>query len=229
MTIIPRLWSECIEVYAGGCGLNVLRYMQVAVVWMYWGICRWLWSECIEVYAHGWEWKILVLLKNKKISSRGPLSWRNSRFVSCACKRRWRLGGRKCRKMPENDICICRKAKSSSCTLYTCWNRVKKKKKKEILILKVWFYGNSVKLLQSPSHVCRWLWSECIEAYAGGCGLNVLRYMQVTVVWMYWGICRWLWSACQWWFYLGFHSPLLLIAFSFTTKIRSLITNLPKE
>ena len=29
----------------------------------------------------------------------------------------------------------------------------KKKKKKEILILKVWFYGNSVKLRQSPTHV----------------------------------------------------------------------------
>ena len=38
------------------------------------------------------------------------LSWRNM-FVSCVCKRRWRLGGRKCRKMPESDICVCRKAK----------------------------------------------------------------------------------------------------------------------
>ena len=28
----------------------------------------------------------------------------------------------------------------------------KEKKKKEILILKVWFYGNSVKLRQSPTH-----------------------------------------------------------------------------
>ena len=28
----------------------------------------------------------------------------------------------------------------------------KRKKKKEILILKVWFYGNSVKLRQSPTH-----------------------------------------------------------------------------
>ena len=47
------------------------------------------------------------------------------------------------------------KRKSSSRTLYTCWNRVKKKNKKktkEILILKVWFYGNSVKLRQSPTH-----------------------------------------------------------------------------
>ena len=25
-------------------------------------------------------------------------------------KRRWRLDGRKCRKMPESDICVCRKA-----------------------------------------------------------------------------------------------------------------------
>ena len=67
--------------------------------------------------------------KTKKISSRGPLSWRNSMFVSCvfkrrwrlswrnsmfvSCvfKRRWRLGGRKCRKMQESDICVCRKAK----------------------------------------------------------------------------------------------------------------------
>ena len=61
--------------------------------------------------SHGWEWTILVLLKNKKISSRGPLSWRNSMFVSCVCKRRWWLDGRKCRKMPESDICVCRKAK----------------------------------------------------------------------------------------------------------------------
>ena len=30
----------------------------------------------------------------------------------------------------------------------------KKEKKKEILILKVWFYGNSVKLWQSPTHEC---------------------------------------------------------------------------
>ena len=28
----------------------------------------------------------------------------------------------------------------------------KRKEKKEILILKVWFYGNSVKLWQSPTH-----------------------------------------------------------------------------
>ena len=27
-----------------------------------------------------------------------------------------------------------------------------KKEKKEILILKVWFYGNSIKLRQSPTH-----------------------------------------------------------------------------
>ena len=60
---------------------------------------------------HGWEWKMLVLLKNKKISSRGPLSWRNSMFVSCVFKRRWRLGVRKCHKMPKSDICVCRKAK----------------------------------------------------------------------------------------------------------------------
>ena len=32
-------------------------------------------------------------------------------FVSCVFKRRWRLGGRKCRKMPESDICVRRKAK----------------------------------------------------------------------------------------------------------------------
>ena len=63
------------------------------------------------IISHGWEWKILVFLKNNKISSRGPLSWRNSMFVSCVFKRRWRPGGRKCRKMPESDICVCRKAK----------------------------------------------------------------------------------------------------------------------
>ena len=120
---------------------------------------------------HGWEWKILVLLKNKKISSRGPqswrnsmfvscvfkrrwrLSWRNSMFVSCVFKRRWRFGGRKCHKMPESDICVCRKAKVVElhivCMLKSSF---KKKEKKEILILKVWFYGNSVKLRQSPTH-----------------------------------------------------------------------------
>ena len=29
-------------------------------------------------------------------------------YHACA-KRRWQLGGRKCRKMPESDICVCRK------------------------------------------------------------------------------------------------------------------------
>ena len=108
---------------------------------------------CRLYILHGWEWKILVLLKNKKISSRGPLSWRNSMFVSCVCKRRWRLGGRKCRKMPEAIFAYVAKRKSSSCTLYVCWNRVKKKEKKrnfdfESLV----FYWNSVKLRQSPTH-----------------------------------------------------------------------------
>ena len=58
----------------------------------------------------------------------------------------------KCRKA---IFAYAAKRKSSSCTLYVCWNRVKKKKKKkkkEILILKVWFYANSVKLRQSPTH-----------------------------------------------------------------------------
>ena len=49
--------------------------------------------------------------EEQKKSSRGPLRWRNSMFVSCVFKRRWRLGGRKCRKMPERDIRVCRKAK----------------------------------------------------------------------------------------------------------------------
>ena len=121
--------------------------------------------------THVWEWKILVLLKNKKISSRGPLSWRNSMFVSCMFKRRWRLswrnsmfvscvfkrrwqlGGRKCCKMPESDICLCRKAKVVELHIVCMLEQsYKKKKKKKNLILKVWFYGNSVKLRQSPTH-----------------------------------------------------------------------------
>ena len=66
----------------------------------------------------------------------------------------WRA---KCRKMPESDICLCRKAKvvESHIVYILKWSKKKEKekKKKEILILKVWFYGNSVKLRQSPTHV----------------------------------------------------------------------------
>ena len=68
-------------------------------------------------------------------------------FVSCVFKRRWRLGGRKCRKMPESDICVCRKAKVVKLHIVCML-----KKKKIFLILKVWFYENSVKLRQSPTH-----------------------------------------------------------------------------
>ena len=76
-------------------------------------------------------------------------------FVSCVCKRRWRLGGRSAVKCRKAIFAYVAKRKSSSRTLCTCWNRIIKKnlKKKEILILKVWFYGNSVKLRQSPTHV----------------------------------------------------------------------------
>ena len=75
-------------------------------------------------------------------------------FVSCVCKRRWRLGRRKCRKMPESDISVCRKAKvvESHIVYMLKWSKKNKNKKKEILISKVWFYGNSVKLRQSPTH-----------------------------------------------------------------------------
>ena len=124
----------------------------------------WLWSMLLISIAglkrHGWEWTILVLLKNKKISSRGPLSWRNSMFVSCVFKRRWRLGGRKCRKMPESDICVCRKAKVVELHIVCMFK--KKKKEKNFLILKVWFYENSVKLRQSPTHEKIWLNSASI-------------------------------------------------------------------
>ena len=40
----------------------------------------------------------------------------------------------------------------------------RKRKKKEILILKVWFYGNSVKLWQSPTHVCVFVY-VCVRVY----------------------------------------------------------------
>ena len=77
-------------------------------------------------------------------------------FVSCVCKRRWWLGGRSAVKCRKAIFAYVAKRKSSSRTLCTCWSRIfkkkKKKKKKEILILKVWFYGNSVKLQQSPTH-----------------------------------------------------------------------------
>ena len=70
-------------------------------------------------------------------------------FVSCVFKRRWRFGGRKCRKMPESDICVCRKAKVVE--LHTMYVEIEFKKN-FFLILKVWFYENSVKLRQSPTH-----------------------------------------------------------------------------
>ena len=88
-------------------------------------------------------------------------------FVSCVCKGRWRLGGRSAVKCRKAIFVYVAKRKSSSRALYTCWNRVKKKKvkkkkKKEILILNVWFYGNSVKLRQSPTHVSLFF-SSCLR------------------------------------------------------------------
>ena len=120
---------------------NFVQSLQTCIMWK------------VITPLHGWEWKMLVLLKDKKISSRGLLSWRNSMFVSCVFKRRWQLGGRKCRKMPESDICVCRKAKVVELHIVCMLKRsLKKKKKKKFLILKVWFYENSVKLRQSPTH-----------------------------------------------------------------------------
>ena len=72
--------------------------------------------------------------------------------VSCVFKRRWRLGGRKCRKMPESDICVCRKAKVVELHIVCMLKLSFKKKRKKFLILKVWFYENSVKLRQSSTH-----------------------------------------------------------------------------
>ena len=68
-------------------------------------------TSTTEEIPMGGSEKFRFYWRTKKISSRGPLSWRNSMFVSCVFKRRWRLGGRKCRKMPESDICVYRKAK----------------------------------------------------------------------------------------------------------------------
>ena len=48
------------------------------------------------------------------------------------------------------------KRKSSSRILYACWNRVTN----FFFTLKVWFYGNSVKLRQSPTHASS---SNCIQ------------------------------------------------------------------
>ena len=82
----------------------------------------------------------------------------------------------KCRKMPESDICVCRKAKVVELHISRVSNQngvsllyimveihhsgrepsiymlKQSKKKKKKIILKVWFYGNSVKLRQSPTH-----------------------------------------------------------------------------
>ena len=53
-------------------------------------------------------------------------------FVSCVCKRRWRLGGPKCHKMPESDICVCRKAKVVELHIvYMLKLSLKKKKEKK--------------------------------------------------------------------------------------------------
>ena len=49
-------------------------------------------------------------------------------YHACA-KRRWRLGGRKCRKMPESNICVCRKAKVVESHIVHVEIELKKKKK----------------------------------------------------------------------------------------------------
>ena len=54
-----------------------------------------------------------------------------SLFVSCVCKRRWWLGGRKCRKIPESNICVCRKAKVIDSHIVYMLKQSKKKKKKK--------------------------------------------------------------------------------------------------
>ena len=53
----------------------------------------------------------------------------------CA-KRRWRLGGRKCRKMPESDICVCRKAKVVESHIVHVEIELKKKFDFESLVLR---------------------------------------------------------------------------------------------
>ena len=110
-------WNACVHRHQSilpserGNGVRTLVNSKGKIHWIGGSEEDWTHRAVSPIYYHGWEWKILVLLKNKKISSRGPLSWRNSMFVSCVFKRRWRLGGRKCRKMPESDICVCHKAK----------------------------------------------------------------------------------------------------------------------
>ena len=96
---------------------------------------------------HGWEWKILVLLKNKKISSRGPCL-----YHACAKEDGALAGGSavKCRKAIFAYVA---NRKSSSCTLHTCWNRVKKKKERNfdfvILVLRKFHKITAI------SHPCR--------------------------------------------------------------------------
>ena len=115
---------------------------------------KWGHAKDSMTQSHWWEWKFLVLLKNKKISSRGPLSWRNSMFVSCVCKRWRRLGGRKCSKMPESDICVCRKAKVDELHIVCMLKELKKKKKKfdfESLVLR------KFRKITAISHPCNLL------------------------------------------------------------------------
>ena len=52
---------------------------------------------------------------------------------------------------------------------------LKKKKKKEILILKVWFYGNSVKLRQSPAHAL-------LLTHDGSCVITAHMMVHVCVI-----------------------------------------------
>ena len=82
--------------------------------------------------------------KQKNIEQQGSM------FVSCVCKRRWRLGGRKCRKMPESDICVCCKAKVVELHIVYMlkWSKKKRKFDFESLVLR------KFRKIMAISHPC---------------------------------------------------------------------------
>ena len=88
------------------------------------------------------------------IFARILVSATNSRlwmFVSCVCKRRWRLGGWSAVKCQKAIFAYVAKRKSLSCTLYTCWNRgiYKKKIDFESLVLR------KFRKITAISHPCK--------------------------------------------------------------------------
>ena len=133
-------------------------------------------------------------------------------FVSCVCKRRWQLGGRKCRKMPESDICVCRKAKVvESHIVYMLKQSLKKKKKKrnfdfESLVLRKF---RKITAISHPCNRCSVLVQCGSKVWTTTCfgAAKVCCYLWVAAAChectSCWRRRLWRWEGADWWRSLG--------------------------